>query len=141
MEDNVIQFPQQDNYPDEVDVLLDGEAVEAPIPLAERADVIGLTMQSVWDIAEQAKVSRGKARRVLSAFEQYFLMRLDEAYSIGARDGALSIINKIEQAQNEAHGTPQQNMTEDEVIEMEADESSDDTPEATGREEGISPEA
>lgn len=130
MEDNVIQFPIP-----EVDPLLDGEATEVTkVPLAEREDVIGLTMQSVWDIAEQAKVSRGKARRVLLAFEQYFLMRLDEAYSIGARDGALSIINKIEQAQQEN--------SQGEVIEMEAtNELTDDTKDATSSEGSVSPEA
>lgn len=153
-ESNVIPFPtpQQLGYrgetdefpgpatPPEVDPLLDGETVnhddDAPqkLPLAERADVIGLTMQSVWDIAEQAKVSRGKARRVLSAFEQYFLMRLDEAYSIGARDGALSIINKIEQAQQEN--------SQGEVIEMEAsDELTDDPKDAASSEGSVSPEA
>lgn len=88
-----------------------------------KPDVLGLRSEFIWVMADQAKVSRGKVRRVLEAFTPAFYARISDAYETGVQDGINSVIEEIAR---------QEGLTL---------EHSDDPEGSEGREEGLSPEA
>lgn len=119
------------------------EAAADRLPPNQRPDVLGLVAEAVWLVAEDAKVSRGKVRRVLKAFEPLFWMRISEGYDTGYATGyyqaQVDMQNAMENAETMSEETARS------LIELPPgvtlDEHADDTSGTEGREEGFSPEA
>lgn len=67
----------------------------------QKVDVLGLAPQAIWLIADAAKMSRGKVRRVLGAFEPLFWSRLQEAYDNGYYTSQIDFAKAMEELKEE----------------------------------------
>jgi hypothetical protein len=68
----------------------------------DKPDVLGLRAEFIYLMAAQAKVSRGKVRRVLKAFEPAFYARIQESHETGYNDGIDAVLTEIAQREQGA---------------------------------------